>query len=101
MGESKGRGRSRDSPFLHFCHNGHGSSVGGASCVNGLMHGVFGTPQENSRQKNCKAKDRASCPDHYGKHYIYVHRDGTRKPCLNREDGRPVACLCAKDQQWF
>lgn len=52
-----------DRPFLHRCHNGHGSrSVDNVGCVNGVDYGSFGTGRGNSRRKACKHPGRQSCP---------------------------------------
>jgi len=101
-GHSAGTAHSGDTPFTHWCHNGHGSKGGSLNgvqaCVNGVQHGRFGTIQENTDQKRCREGSRATCPGHgeEGDHCFYVHEDGTQKPCLNLVGGPPERCTCAR-----
>lgn len=96
--------RSVDTPFTHWCHNGHGSKRGGGNggvsgCVNGIQHGRFATALENAEQKACRDGDRAGCKGHGVEprvFCIYVHEDGVQKPCLNLRDGKPERCLCVR-----
>jgi len=100
-GQLEKKGRSVDSPFTHWCHNGHGSKGGRLSkvlgCVNGVEHGRFANAAENASQKRCRLKGRAHCPGHGEppSYCVYVHDDGVLKPCLNRVEGTP-SCACAR-----
>lgn len=97
-------GRSIDTPFTHFCHNGYGSKggpiAGVAACVNGIEHGRFATAKENVDQKDCRFSDRSRCPGHGTPpaFCIFVDPDtGLPRPCLNQVDGRPPECFCREE----
>jgi hypothetical protein len=101
VGHLENGSRSIDSPFTHWCHNGHGSKGGRISrtlgCVNGVQHGAFGTVQENVDQKKCRNRDRSLCPGHGPSKLgfcIFVHGNGAQKACLNYPEGKPQQCPC-------
>jgi len=94
-GELEGKGKSRDVPFLHYCHNGHSSQDKrkALGCVNGYQHGFFGSAVENNKQRECRGRSRATCPGHNGGYCVYVHENGWPRPCLNLTE-TPVVCSC-------
>ena len=103
-GQLERSSRSIDTPFTHFCHNGHGSKggpiAGVVACVNGIEHGRFATAQENADQKDCRFGDRSLCPGHGTPlaPCIFVDPDtGLPRPCLNQVDGRPAECFCREE----
>lgn len=91
-----------DSPFAHYCHNGHYSQINpkkDAGCVNGVQHGHFASILFNNQQKACKTLEASKCPGHdwdvgevgivrmQRRRCIYVRRSLVKKgvlmPCLN------------------
>ena len=82
--------RAIDTPISHSCNNGS-NDTGVAGCINGLDHGRFATRDENESHKSCRFGARALCPGHEIPPIkcIFVHKDGTPKPCLMVEDHVP------------
>lgn len=87
-------------PGLHFCHNGVKKDRGWL-CVNGVEHVLFGSAEENNKQRRCAGLDRSQCPGHGAglDRCIYVwleHEDphlvGVPRPCLNSVNGSPEVC---------
>jgi hypothetical protein len=79
--------------FLHNCHQGFSREADGG-CVNGVQHGVFGSPLINNHQKDCRDGHRGSCPGHGTplSYCFFVFEDGEPRPCYNLPEGPPEAC---------